>query len=69
MIDILILLTVLVVAILIASIKIVEQNTVLVIEFLGKYSRMMNAGFNLTRGQQSKSASAKLCHRWTLPLS
>jgi len=47
MIDILILITILIVAILIGSIRIVEQNTVLVIEFLGKYSRMMNAGFNL----------------------
>jgi regulator of protease activity HflC (stomatin/prohibitin superfamily) len=28
-------------------IRVVEQNTVLVVEFLGKYSRMMNAGFNL----------------------
>ncbi len=28
-------------------VRIVEQNTVLVIEFLGKYSRMMNAGFNI----------------------
>jgi regulator of protease activity HflC (stomatin/prohibitin superfamily) len=36
-----------VVLILIFNIKIVEQNTVLVIEFLGKYSRMMNAGFNI----------------------
>jgi regulator of protease activity HflC (stomatin/prohibitin superfamily) len=32
---------------LMSCIRIVEQNTVLVIEFLGKYSRMMNAGFNL----------------------
>lgn len=32
---------------LLANIKIVEQNTVLVIEFLGKYSRMMNAGLNI----------------------
>jgi regulator of protease activity HflC (stomatin/prohibitin superfamily) len=29
------------------SIRIVEQNTVLVIEFLGRYSRIMYAGFNL----------------------
>lgn len=42
----LILLT-LVVLLLAASIRIVEQNTVLVIEFLGKYNRMMRAGFNL----------------------
>lgn len=32
---------------LILNIKIVEQNTVLVIEFLGKYSRLMTAGFNV----------------------
>jgi regulator of protease activity HflC (stomatin/prohibitin superfamily) len=32
---------------LILNIKIVEQNTVLVIEFLGKYSRLMTAGFNI----------------------
>lgn len=36
----------LVVLLLLSSIRIVEQNTVLVIEFLGKYSRMMNAGLN-----------------------
>ncbi len=36
-----------VVIVLSTSIRIVEQNTVLVIEFLGKYSRMMYAGFNL----------------------
>lgn len=29
------------------NVKIVEQNSVLVIEFLGKYSRMMNAGLNV----------------------
>lgn len=31
----------------IMNIKIVKQNTVLVIEFLGKYRRMMAAGFNV----------------------
>lgn len=40
-------LIVLVVLFLMSMIRIVEQNTVLVIEFLGKYSRMMNAGFNI----------------------
>lgn len=44
---ILILLAAIVLGLLITNIKIVEQNTVLVIEFLGKYSRMMNAGFNI----------------------
>jgi regulator of protease activity HflC (stomatin/prohibitin superfamily) len=34
-------------AIIIANVRIVEQNTVLVIEFLGKYKRMMGAGLNL----------------------
>jgi regulator of protease activity HflC (stomatin/prohibitin superfamily) len=33
--------------VLIANIKIVEQNTVLVIEFLGKFNRVMSAGFNI----------------------
>lgn len=32
---------------LILNIKIVEQNNALVIEFLGKYSRLMTAGFNV----------------------
>jgi regulator of protease activity HflC (stomatin/prohibitin superfamily) len=32
---------------LILNIKIVEQNNALVIEFLGKYSRLMTAGFNI----------------------
>lgn len=36
-----------VIVLIITNIKIVEQNNVLVIEFLGKYSRMMNAGFNV----------------------
>jgi regulator of protease activity HflC (stomatin/prohibitin superfamily) len=36
----------LVVFLLLSMIRVVEQNTVLVIEFLGKYSRMMNAGLN-----------------------
>jgi regulator of protease activity HflC (stomatin/prohibitin superfamily) len=40
-------LLILLVLLLAASIRIVEQNTVLVIEFLGKYNRMMRAGFNL----------------------
>ncbi len=44
---ILIALAIFVLILLIINIKIVEQNTVLVIEFLGKYSRMMNAGFNV----------------------
>jgi regulator of protease activity HflC (stomatin/prohibitin superfamily) len=47
MIEIIFALIAIVVLILIFNIKIVEQNTVLVIEFLGKYSRMMNAGFNI----------------------
>lgn len=42
-----IILILLIVLLLLSAIRIVEQNTVLVIEFLGKYSRMMNAGFNL----------------------
>jgi regulator of protease activity HflC (stomatin/prohibitin superfamily) len=33
--------------VLLGSIRIVEQNTVLVIEFLGRFNRIMNAGFNL----------------------
>jgi regulator of protease activity HflC (stomatin/prohibitin superfamily) len=41
------LLLILAIILLAASIRIVEQNTVLVVEFLGKYSRMMYAGFNL----------------------
>ena len=28
------------------SIRIIEQNSVAVVEFLGKYNRMMTAGFN-----------------------
>ena len=36
----------LVVIILLANIRIVEQNTVLVIEFLGRFKRIMNAGLN-----------------------
>lgn len=32
---------------LLSSIRIVEQNTVAVVEFLGKYRRIMSAGFNL----------------------
>lgn len=36
----------LLVLLVISSIRIVEQNTVLVIEFLGKYNRMMYAGLN-----------------------
>lgn len=40
-------LIILLILLLLSAIRIVEQNTVLVIEFLGKYSRMMNAGFNL----------------------
>ncbi len=39
-------LIILVLLLLISTIRIVEQNTVLVIEFLGKYSRMMYAGLN-----------------------
>ena len=39
-------LIIIVLLLLLSAIKIVEQNTVLVIEFLGKYSRMMNAGLN-----------------------
>jgi len=31
----------------IANIKIVRQNTVLVVEMLGKYNRIMVAGFNV----------------------
>jgi regulator of protease activity HflC (stomatin/prohibitin superfamily) len=38
---------ILAVAIIIANIKIVRQNTVLVIEMLGKYNRIMIAGFNV----------------------
>lgn len=41
------LLIICVIILLLTNIKIVEQNTVLVVEFLGKYSRMMNAGFNI----------------------
>lgn len=37
----------LVVLLLVSNIKVVEQNNVLVIEFLGKYNRMMNAGLNI----------------------
>jgi regulator of protease activity HflC (stomatin/prohibitin superfamily) len=37
---------VVVLLLLVSMIKIVEQNTVLVIEFLGKYNRMMYAGLN-----------------------
>jgi regulator of protease activity HflC (stomatin/prohibitin superfamily) len=36
----------LLVLLVISSIRVVEQNTVLVIEFLGKYNRMMYAGLN-----------------------
>jgi regulator of protease activity HflC (stomatin/prohibitin superfamily) len=36
----------LLVLLVISSIRVVEQNTVLVIEFLGKYNRMMYAGYN-----------------------
>ncbi len=36
-----------VILIILANIKIVKQNTVLVIEFLGKYRRIMTAGLNL----------------------
>lgn len=35
------------VVILLSSLRIVKQNTVLVIEFLGKYSRTMTAGLNI----------------------
>ncbi len=42
----LIVFVVVVLTLLFTSIKIVEQNNVLVVEFLGKYSRMMPAGFN-----------------------
>ncbi|MEN9614196.1 MAG: Band 7 protein [Candidatus Parcubacteria bacterium] len=42
-----IVIAVLVVLILLSSIRIIEQNTVAVIEFLGKYRRTMSAGFNL----------------------
>jgi regulator of protease activity HflC (stomatin/prohibitin superfamily) len=35
-----------IIAILASTIRIVQQNTVLVVEFLGKYSRIMNAGLN-----------------------
>lgn len=38
---------ILVIAIIIANIKIVQQNTVLVIEMLGKYNRVMTAGLNV----------------------
>ncbi|MDD3120295.1 MAG: SPFH domain-containing protein [Candidatus Gracilibacteria bacterium] len=38
---------ILAIIIVIANIKIVEQNNVFVIEFLGKFSRVMNAGFNV----------------------
>ena len=38
---------VLIIAIVIANIKIVRQNTVLVVEMLGKYNRIMVAGFNV----------------------
>jgi regulator of protease activity HflC (stomatin/prohibitin superfamily) len=44
---IILIVTLSVVFLLITNIKIVEQNSVLVIEFLGKYSRMMNAGLNI----------------------
>lgn len=35
------------IVVLIAGIRIVQQNNVYVIEFLGKYSRIMTAGFNI----------------------
>ncbi len=38
---------ILIIAIIIANIKIVRQNTVLVVEMLGKYKRVMTAGFNV----------------------
>ncbi len=38
---------VLIVLILIFSIRIIDQNTVAVVEFLGKYRRSMTAGFNM----------------------
>jgi regulator of protease activity HflC (stomatin/prohibitin superfamily) len=40
------LLVVLVLLLLASMIRVVEQNTVLVIEFLGKYNRLMSAGLN-----------------------
>lgn len=45
--DILIIGLVVIVAILIFSLRIVEQNTVAVIELLGKYRRTMSAGLNI----------------------
>lgn len=37
---------IIVVAIIIKNVRIIEQNTVFVIEFLGKYKRIMSAGLN-----------------------
>lgn len=44
--DFLIVVGVIVVFLLLISIRIVEQNTVLVIEFLGRFNRIMSAGLN-----------------------
>ncbi|MEN9621704.1 MAG: hypothetical protein RLZZ67_138 [Candidatus Parcubacteria bacterium] len=44
--SILLILGILAVIIFFSSIRIIEQNSVAVVEFLGKYSRMMTAGFN-----------------------
>jgi len=44
--DIVIILLILLAVIIIGNIRIIQQNTVLVIEYLGKYRRMMPAGIN-----------------------
>jgi regulator of protease activity HflC (stomatin/prohibitin superfamily) len=43
----LIVLLIIAILLVLANIKIVQQNTVLVVEFLGKYKRTMTAGFNI----------------------
>ncbi|MEY2664765.1 MAG: hypothetical protein RIT04_573 [Candidatus Parcubacteria bacterium] len=43
----LILIIIVLVIIFFSSVRIIEQNTVAVVEFLGKYNRTMSAGFNL----------------------
>lgn len=45
--SIVILLLIIALILIIGGIRIVKQNTVLVIEFLGKYNRIMTAGFNI----------------------
>lgn len=45
--EIIIAVVVIVLILIILNVKIVRQNTVLVTEFLGKYSRIMTAGFNI----------------------